>query len=108
MTMGPGIQQAPTGIRTGGWMPGGTKPYVGMDYGATNGHGPPKGYRLNKTGYYTKSGGWVEPGTKYVKIRRRNPLNPKAADRAISRITSAKKASAKLSRVSIRKPACKR
>jgi len=63
----------------------------------------PKGYRLNKTGYYTKSEGWVEPGTKFVKIRRRNPLNPKALDRAISRIESGKRASKKLSRVTVRK-----
>jgi hypothetical protein len=38
-----------------------------------------------------------------VKNRRRNPLNPKAASRAISRLESAKRAVKDLGRVSIRK-----
>jgi len=62
------------------------------------------GYHWNKTGYYTRAG-YVAPGTKEVKNRRRNSLNPRALDRALSRVTSAKKASKKLSRVTIRKPA---
>jgi hypothetical protein len=65
---------------------------------------PPKpncsGYHLNKTGYYRKGGpcspypegGYVEKGTTWVKNRRRNPLNPRAASRAIARLTSARKA----------------
>lgn len=71
------------------------------------------GYHVNKTGYWVKvrdqMGNWggqwqrIEAGTKWVKNRRRNPLNPRAASRAISRITSAKKATAMLGRVSIRK-----
>ncbi|GAG96208.1 unnamed protein product, partial [marine sediment metagenome] len=43
---------------------------------------------------------------KQVKNRRRNPLNPRALDRSLSRITSAKRASKKLSRVTIRKASC--
>ena len=61
------------------------------------------GYHWNKSGYYLKSGEWVAKGTRQVKNRRRNPLNPRALDRSISRITSAKRASKKLSRVTIRK-----
>ena len=78
------------------FFPGGATGYEGG--------GPPKGYRLNKSGYFLKSGEYVAPGTKYVKIRRRNPLNPKALDRAISRIESGKKASKRLGRVTVRKP----
>lgn len=65
--------------------------------------GPPKGYRLNKSGYWLKSGEYVQPESRYVKIRRRNPMNPKALDRAITRITSAKRASKKIGRITVRK-----
>lgn len=60
------------------------------------------GYHWNKTGYFLKDGTWVEKGTKQVKNRRRNPLNPRALDRSMSRITSAKRASKKLGRITIR------
>lgn len=63
----------------------------------------PAGYRPNKSSYFLKSGEFVPKGTRCVKVRRRNPLNPRAADRAISRITSAKKAAAKLNRITVRK-----
>jgi hypothetical protein len=53
--------------------------------------GCPSGYHPNKSGYYTK-GGYVAPGTACVKNRKRNPLNPRAASRAMARLTSAKKA----------------
>lgn len=45
-----------------------------------------RGYHLNKTGYWT-SQGYVAPGTKLVRNRRRNPLNPRALSRSLSRIT---------------------
>ena len=63
------------------------------------------GYHWNKSGYFLKDGTWVEKGTKQVKNRRRNPLNPRALDRSMSRITSAKRASKKLGRITIRKAA---
>lgn len=66
----------------------------------------PSGHRPNKTSYFLRDGTFVPEGSRCVKIRRRNPLNPRAADRAISRITSAKKAASKLSRVTIRKKKC--
>ena len=66
------------------------------------------GYHWNKSGYFLKSGQWIAKGTKEVRNRRRNPLNPRALDRSISRITSAKRASKKLSRITVRKAtACK-
>ena len=45
----------------------------------------PRGHRLNKTGYHLKDGTYIPPGTKVVKIRRRNFANGKALNRAISR-----------------------
>lgn len=77
-------------------LPGGESGYVSQGR-------PPSGYRLNKTSYFLKDGTFVPEGSRYVKIRRRNPLNPRALSRAMSRLTSAKKASKKLSRISIRK-----
>lgn len=66
--------------------------------------GPPgPGYHLNKSGYYLQDGTYVAPQSVWVKNRRRNPLNPRALDRAIGRISSAKNASKKLSRITVRK-----
>lgn len=72
--------------------------------GATNGRGalPPRGYHWNKTGYFLKTGQYVAPGTKAVRNRRRNPLNPRALDRAMGRLQSAKRASKKIGRISVR------
>lgn len=66
----------------------------------------PAGYRLNKTDYFLKSGQYVPAGTRIVKKRRRNPLNPRAASRAMSRLTSAKKAMSSLNRVRIAPKKC--
>lgn len=73
----------------------------------------PAGMRPNKSSYF-----WMSPGgslifqpigTKCVKIRRRNPLNPRAFDRALSRVGSAKRFGEKLGRVTIRsKCSCKK
>lgn len=63
----------------------------------------PAGTRSNKSGYFLKSGAFIQPGSRCVKIRRRNPLNPRALDRAISRLESAKKASEKIKRITVRK-----
>lgn len=96
----PGVRPVP-GFRGGmqRLIPGGATGYEPTGQ-------PPKGMRLNKTGYFLKDGTYVPPGTKYVKIRRRNPLNPKALSRAISRIESGKNAASKLSRITIRKKKC--
>ena len=62
----------------------------------------PKGMKPNKSDYFLKSGQFVPAGTRCVSIRYRNPLNPRAADRAISRLESAKKAVTRLNRITIR------
>lgn len=67
----------------------------------------PQGMRPNKSDYWrTDSGGrpvFVEAGTRCVSIRRRNPGNSRANDRAIARIASAKRMAKTLGRISIRK-----
>jgi hypothetical protein len=63
----------------------------------------PSGYHPNKAEYFLKNGTRIPEGTKCVRNRRRNPLNPRALDRAGSRVLSAKKAASWLARVSIPK-----
>jgi len=52
----------------------------------------PSGYHWNKSGYWSNESGllpgasWTPAGTKLVKNRHRNPYNPKAASRAMSRL----------------------
>ena len=83
---------------------------VGRD--VTPAIGCPQGYKPNKSGYYRriKSPGnpegsvfYIEPGSRCVKIRRRNAANPRAADRAVSRIQSAKRFATKMNRITVRK-----
>lgn len=64
----------------------------------------PQGFRPNKSDYFLSDGTFVEAGSRCVKVRRRNPLNPRAASRAISRIQGAKRAVGLINRISIRKP----
>jgi len=86
----------------------------GLPGGATGfeGTGPPgPGYKLNKSDYFVKAdpsdpnspGVFVPEGTRWVKIRHRNPLNPRALSKAIGRVGSAKKATTMLGRITIRK-----
>lgn len=92
------VQQVPTpgvGGAIERFLPGGAT-------GFQPAGGCPAGFHPNKGGYFTQAEGFVPKGTKCVKNRRRNPLNPRALDRAIGRITSAKRASAKLGRITIR------
>jgi hypothetical protein len=63
----------------------------------------PAGHRPNKTSYFLRDGSFVPAGSKCVKVRRRNPANMRAADRAIGRIESAKKAMSRMNRVTVRK-----
>lgn len=88
------------------FLPGGRTGYqVELPPPTTN--GAPKasmrGYRLNKTGYYLKDGTYVAPGTKWVKIRRRNSMNPRALSRAIARVDGAKAIQAKLAQIGTKK-----
>jgi len=52
----------------------------------------PPGCHANKADYFLKSGSFVAAGTRCVTNRRRNPLNPRALDRAAGRLRSAQKA----------------
>lgn len=64
-----------------------------------------QGYHLNKTRYAVVNGGdpyVVEAGTKCVKNRRRNALNPRALNRAVSRVAAAKKYARMLDRIEIK------
>lgn len=45
----------------------------------------PKGYRPNKSGYFTQSQGWVAPGTKCVRYRYMEVANSRALRRSIRR-----------------------
>ena len=110
---GPGVgRAAPVRVNWKAALPGG-QPF--LDVPQTNGvpSASMGGYHLNKTGYFVKerdangnfTGGWerVEPGSRWVKNRRRNSLNPRALSRAIGRVKGAKSASKMLSSISIRK-----
>ena len=52
---------------------------------------PIKGYRLNKSDYWTKSQGFIPKGTKCVKSRRMNVANPRALRRGLRRAYGFKK-----------------
>jgi len=70
---------------------------------AQNGNGAcAVGSHLNKSSYFLKNGTFIQKGSRCVKNRRRNPLNPRAASRAISRLESAKKAVRSIDRFSIK------
>ena len=86
-------------------------PMTGMEAGSGGMVACKPGYRMNKSKYFTerdvfgvKTGGVTihQKGTTCVKSRRMNPLNPRAISRAIRRLESAKRATSRLSRVSIR------
>jgi len=63
-----------------------------LPFGETGrGTGCPSGYHPNKSAYYTRQGR-VEAGSRCVRNRRRNPLNPRALDRSMGRLASAGKA----------------
>jgi len=70
------------------------------------GTGCASGFHPNKSSYFLKDGTFIQKETRCVKNRRRNPLNPRAASRAISRLESAKKAVTRINRITIRCPRC--
>lgn len=83
------------------WVPGGESGMVDAPP-----IGAPSGYHVNKTAYFLKDGTFIPEGSRWVKNRHRNPLNPRAASKAIGRIESLKRATARFSRITIRKPCC--
>lgn len=82
------------GVSTAGMIPGHSD--VARTLGVGSVANIPKGYRLNKSRYYiddplipgSEQGREIEPGSRIVKIRRRNPFNPRAASRAMSRLSA--------------------
>lgn len=62
----------------------------------------PTGFRPNKSAYFLKDGTFVPKKSRCVRSRRRNPLNPRALSRSMSRLKSAKRASRMMGRISIR------
>ena len=107
--VGPGPQTMPVPFGGGAEIIAPTGE-VGRD--PTPAIGCPKGYKPNKSGYYRRiktpynpegSVYYIEPGARCVKIRKRNAANPRAADRALNRIQSAKRFATKMNRVTIRK-----
>jgi len=96
-TNGPKLRIDPSAIFPGG------RPFVSCPPSGASANGSMSGYRLNKSDYFLRSGEFVPAGTKWVKIRRRNPANARATSRAISRITGAKTYAKSLGRISIRK-----
>ncbi len=91
----PGFRRGPDGncIRSGvvgvfeRTLPGGA---TGLQPIMT-GSGCPSGMHPNRSSYFTQSEGFIEKGTKCVSNRRRNPLNPRAARRSMSRLTALSK-----------------
>lgn len=105
---GPGFAAGPRGIQISGpavSIPGfGQRAPAAPTFQApAASNGKLAGYRLNKSGYWLKTGQYVPPGTKWVKVRRRNSANMRALDRALGRVQGAKRLTRKLARVTIRK-----
>ena len=102
-------QQGPTPYATPGiagraqrYFPGGATGYQAP----APGQGGPQsmgGYHLNKTGYFLRDGTFIEPFSRWVKNRRRNPGNMKALSRSLGRIKSAKRMTKALGAITIRK-----
>jgi hypothetical protein len=97
----PPLMPGADGRDTDGGIPGPGEWMAGMGVrhkSAYSNGGCPAGYHPNKTGYYTKQG-YVAAGTQCVRNRKRNPLNPRAASRALSRLTGTKKAMKSIDRM---------
>lgn len=63
----------------------------------------PSGAHPNKSTYWLNNGTRVEKGTRCVRNRRRNPMNPRALSRAISRVDAGKALQGKLAEITTRK-----
>ena len=86
---GAGIPRLPVPMPGGGrldigsLLPGGKPAFIP---GSAAGQMIPRGYRLNKSSYFLKSGQFVPEGTKLVRVRRRNFANGRALRRSIGRV----------------------
>jgi len=65
-----------------------------------NGLACESGFRPNKTSYFLKDGSFVEAGSRCVRRRQRNPMNPRALSRAIGRIDAGKRFQNRMSQIS--------
>lgn len=75
------------GIQIGRYGGMGTAPSMPVTMAAgPNGKGCMSGHHINRSTYYTQRGK-VEAGTACVKNRHMNPLNPRAASRAMRRLS---------------------
>jgi len=83
----------------GSLLPGGKPAFIA---GGGNIDVIPRGYRLNKSSYFLKSGQFVPEGTRLVKVRRRNFANGRALRRSIGRVQGFERL-VKSSRKSLRK-----
>jgi len=63
----------------------------------------PSGFHPNKSSYFVGNGTFIQKGSRCVKNRRRNPMNPRALDRAISRVDSGKSLQGKLASITTAK-----
>lgn len=95
-------------VRPGAALPGGA-PFLQREIRSNAQPGTklacPSGYHPNKSDYFLKDGTFVAAGSKCVKNRRTNPLNPKALSRSIRRLEQGKRAAKRLDRINIK---CKR
>ena len=90
------------------FLPGGATGYEAQSEEARRaGKRSSEGYHWNKAGYWLKGGEYVHPGTRQVKNRRMNPLNPHAVKLSMRRLGRAKSAATDLNRVTIRAKKCK-
>ena len=69
--------------------------------------GAPSGYHVNKTAYYLKDGTYIPEESRWVKNRRTNPLNPRAASKALRRLGSLKRAMEKFKGLRMPDKCCK-
>lgn len=90
------------GIMIGGGAAVGTFPGGGAPVGAP-GQQCGNGTHLNKGRYALKGGQVVQPGSRCVKNRQMNPLNPRALSRSMRRLVSFKRATKVAARITIRK-----
>ena len=88
---------SPTQRRIQAALPFGKTGFEGLKLACPSGHHP------NKSGYFLIDGSFIEKGSRCVKNRRRNPMNPRALDRAISRVDSGKSLQGKLATITTAK-----
>jgi len=83
------------------FVPGG---FTGTQVATVQANGAcPTGHRPNKTSYFLKDGTFVPKGTRCVKRRQRNPMNPRALSRAIGRVDAGKRFQSRMNEISTAK-----